>query len=78
MKILLDTVDKVKRFVKIVEKFETDVYIECGRYIIDAKSIMGIFSVDLTRPLKLVIEENENCGAKDAEYYYKALEEFAV
>jgi len=53
--ILLDGVSKVKSFVNTVSRFSNDMDIMAGRYVIDAKSIMGIFSVDLTRVLKLVV-----------------------
>jgi len=51
----INTIDKVKRFVKICDRFEEDIDLSSGRYIIDAKSIMGIFSFDLTKPLNIRI-----------------------
>lgn len=57
--ICLNTIDKVKNFVKIVSKFEQNMDIIIGRYIVDAKSIMGIFSIDLTRKLTLRIDSND-------------------
>lgn len=54
-KVQLNTIDKVKRFVKICESFKEDINLSGGRYIIDAKSIMGIFSLDLTKPLNVHI-----------------------
>lgn len=57
--IYLNTVERVNDFVKIVSKFEQDMDIIVGRYIIDAKSIMGIFSIDLTRPLTLRINSDD-------------------
>lgn len=62
VKISLNSIDKVKSFVNDVSKFETDFDLVSGRYVIDAKSIMGIFSLDLTKPIDLNIhagEENE-------------------
>jgi phosphotransferase system HPr-like phosphotransfer protein len=53
--ILLDTVDKVKGFVNLVGPMDGDMDIVSERYRIDAKSIMGIFSLDLTKPIQLVI-----------------------
>ena len=55
MKIKLDTIDKVKQFVGTITQFEGDFDIYSGKYIIDAKSILGIFSVDLSRPVILKI-----------------------
>jgi len=53
--ILLDSIDKVRVFVNAVGKYEGEFDIISERYIIDAKSIMGIFSLDLSKPLKLNI-----------------------
>ena len=53
VKILLNTINDVKNFVGIVSKYEFDVDLISGRYAIDAKSIMGIFSLDLTKPITL-------------------------
>lgn len=51
--ITLGTIDDVKKFVNIVSKYDFEVDLTSGRYVIDAKSIMGIFSLDLTKPIKL-------------------------
>jgi len=53
--ILLDTVEKVKFFVNTVAPMDGDVDLVSDRYVIDAKSIMGIFSLDLSKPLTLKI-----------------------
>ncbi len=55
--ILLGSVDKVKAFVNDMRKIEGDVLLCVGKYVIDAKSIMGIFSLDLSKPLRLEIED---------------------
>jgi len=57
--ILLDTIEKVRKFVNQISRYEGDFDIISDRYIIDAKSIMGIFSLDLSRPLKLCIHSEE-------------------
>lgn len=57
MDILLPSVDAVKSFVNVVGSIPGDVTICSGRYVIDAKSIMGIFSLNLSKPMKLEIEE---------------------
>ncbi len=54
--IILGSVDKVKAFVNDMSKIEGDVLLCVGKYVIDAKSIMGIFSLELSKPLRLVIE----------------------
>ena len=51
--ILLGTINDVKSFVNIVSKYDFEVDLTSGRYVIDAKSIMGIFSLDLSKPIKL-------------------------
>ena len=51
--ILLNTINDVKNFVNLVSKYDFEVDLTSGRYIIDAKSIMGIFSLDLSKPIKL-------------------------
>ena len=55
VKISLNSIDKVKSFVNDLTKFDTDFDLISGRYVIDAKSIMGIFSLDLYRPIDLNI-----------------------
>lgn len=51
----LNSIDKVKSFVKDITKYENDFDLVSGRYVVDAKSIMGIFALDLSKPLKLNI-----------------------
>ena len=52
--IKFETVKNVKIFVDLVSKYPNDFYLISDRYRIDAKSIMGIFSLDLSRPVQLV------------------------
>ena len=49
--IILRSISDVKEFVNIISKCEFDVDLVSGRYIVDAKSIMGIFSLDLSKPI---------------------------
>ena len=60
IRIFLGTIERVKNFVNEVSHLECDVDIVSGRYVIDAKSIMGIFSLDLSRPIDLNIHAEEN------------------
>ena len=55
VKISLNSIDKVKSFVNEITKFDYDFDLVFGRYVIDAKSIMGIFSLDLSKPIHLNI-----------------------
>jgi len=60
VQITLNSIDKVKSFVNDITKFDVDFDLVSGRYVIDAKSIMGIFSLDLSKPIDLNIHsENE-------------------
>ena len=58
--IILDNVDKVKAFVVTVSKYPGDATLTSGRYVVDAKSIMGIFSLDLSKPIDLAIHTETN------------------
>lgn len=60
VQISLNTIDKVKAFVNDITKFDNDFDLVSGRYVIDAKSIMGIFSLDLTKPIDLNIHAQES------------------
>ena len=59
IKICLNSIDKVKSFVNDITKFDTDFDLVSGRYVIDAKSIMGIFSLDLSKPIDLNIHAED-------------------
>ena len=61
--ISLNSIDKVKSFVNEISKFNNDFDLVSGRYVIDAKSIMGIFSLDLSKPIRLNIHAEENMAA---------------
>ena len=56
----LQAINDVKEFVNIVMKYDFDIDLVSGRYAIDAKSIMGIFSLDLSKPIDLNIHDDEN------------------
>lgn len=73
VKISLNSIDKVKAFVNEVTKYDSEFDLVSGRYVIDAKSIMGIFSLDLSKPIDLNIHD-EN----DFEKILDKLSEFIV
>ena len=54
IEIRLSTIQDVQAFVNIVNRYDIDVDLASGRYIVDAKSIMGIFSLDLLKPITLI------------------------
>ncbi|MCI8375440.1 MAG: HPr family phosphocarrier protein [Lachnospiraceae bacterium] len=59
VKICLNSIEKVKSFVNDITRFDADFDLVSGRYVIDAKSIMGIFSLDLSKPIDLNIHAQE-------------------
>ena len=56
----LGSIDKVKSFVNDITKFDSDFDLVSGRNYVDAKSIMGIFSLDLSKPINLNIHGDED------------------
>lgn len=72
--IRLKSIEEVKMFVNIMSQFHGYFDLSSGRYVVDAKSVMGIFSMDLTRVLELhILETNEQI-----ENIVAALEPFIV
>ena len=63
VQISLNSIDKIKTFVNIVTRYDCDFDLVSGRYVIDAKSIMGIFSLDLSKPIELIIHCDEDEAA---------------
>ena len=60
VQISLNSIDKVKSFVNVITKYDNDFDLVSGRYVIDAKSIMGIFSLALSKPIDLNIHADGN------------------
>lgn len=60
VQISLNSIDKVKSFVNEITKYDNDFDLVSGRYVIDAKSIMGIFSLDLSKPIDLNVHADSN------------------
>ncbi len=63
VRISLNSIDKVKSFVNDLTRYDFDFDLVSGRYVIDAKSIMGIFSLDLSKPIDLNIHAEDNVDA---------------
>ena len=57
--ILIGSIENGKELSKIANKFEQDIDIVTGRYIIDAKSILGIFSLNLWSPVTIVLHSDD-------------------
>ena len=55
VQISLQMASQVKTFVSIVQKYSYDIDLRSERYVVDAKSILGIFSLDLSRPINVEI-----------------------
>lgn len=66
VQISLNSIEKVKAFVNEIAKFDSDFDLVSGRYVIDAKSIMGIFSLDLSKPITLNIHADDNADVLEA------------
>lgn len=60
--LVLSSINDVKDFVNIVSKYDFDVDLTSGRYVVDAKSIMGIFSLNLSKPIKVEVH-SDDCDA---------------
>ena len=70
--ILLKSINDVKDFVNIVNKYDFDVDLTSGRYVVDAKSIMGIFSLDLSKPIKV------ETHTEDSNKFYEEVRSFEI
>lgn len=73
-RIKLKTVDDVKDFVSATISSNVKADLMSGRYIVDAKSIMGVFSLDLSNPITLIIE----CDSTDIDFYMDKIEKFLL
>ena len=58
VKVRLATIADVRDFVNIVDKADTDIDLVSGRYVVDGKSLMGIFSLDLLHPITLTVHDD--------------------
>ena len=74
VQISLNSIDKVKSFVNAITQFNFDFDLISGRYVIDAKSIMGIFSLYLSKPIDLAI----HAGDTDMGEIMEALKPYLV
>ena len=70
--ILLRDIQSIREFVQLVITLDYDVDLMQGRYIVDAKSIMGIFALDINSPIKVVANTN------DASPFFAAIDKFVV
>ena len=75
--ISISSIEAIKEFVSTVTNFACDATLCSGRYIVDAKSIMGVFSLDATKPIKMVLEVGRN-GVDDRDALCDAIDKFIV
>ena len=68
----LQAINDVKEFVNIVMRYDFDIDLVSGRYAVDAKSIMGIFSLDLSKPIEL------DAHTDDADKFLKDIDKFLI
>ncbi len=74
IQVSLNSIDKVKSFVNDLNRFNCDFDLVSGRYVIDAKSILGIFSLDLSNPIELMI----HADGEQLEEVLKALAKYEI
>ena len=58
VKITLSMAESVKKFVNVVNRYPFDIDLRSGRFVIDAKSILGIFSLDLSKPIVMEVHSD--------------------
>ena len=67
--------EDLKEFIKTTESFESDIDIVKGRYVVDAKSLLGVLSLDFTQPTMVVIHSvNED----EIVRFYDEMKKFAI
>ena len=59
VKVRLSSIEAVRDFVEAVRKYEAEIDLASGRYVVDAKSIMGIFSLDLMNPITMTVHKDD-------------------
>ena len=74
-KILLSKITDVQEFVNTVNKYSFDIDLRSGKYLVDAKSIMGIFSLDLSKEIEMSIEVEDETLVKEFEV---SIEKFLI
>lgn len=75
MKIKIETVEKIKKFIEIVNTFHSDIDVKKDHYILDAKSIMGIYSLDLSKPIYVFINTDNINEEQD---FKEKMKEFVI
>lgn len=71
--VVLNDYTKIKKFCNEVSTFESDIDLVKGRYVVDAKSLMGVFTIDLSLPVDVVIYSEDE---EEIERFNEVMEEF--
>ena len=74
-KILLSKITDVQEFVNVINKYSFDIDLRSGKYLVDAKSIMGIFSLDLSKEIEMSIEVEDEALVREFEV---SIEKFLI
>lgn len=72
VRVKISSIEDIKEFVSVVRKSNVDVDLGCEKYKVDAKSLMGIFSLDLSKPINLIINNG------DTEAFLETIKKFIV
>ncbi len=75
MTIILNTLDRVKKFGDIASKFDSDIDVIRNKYIVDGKSILGIFTLDLRQPVDVEIHSDNE---EEIRTFNEVMEAFMV
>ena len=70
----LTSVSDIKAFVDAASRLDCDVDVICGRYLVNGKSIMGLFSIDLSEPIRVEVHGSQ----AQCELFQQAVDRFLV
>lgn len=70
--VVFKTLADVQKFVNIVNRYSYDVDLTSGKYVVDAKSIMGIFSLDLSKPITIELHSDDTAALENELKSFKA------
>ncbi|MBR3864816.1 MAG: HPr family phosphocarrier protein [Clostridia bacterium] len=77
VQIFLQMASQVKKFVTIVQDYPFDIDLRSDRYVVDAKSILGIFSLDLSKPINVEIHASSD-QQNECKKLIEQISEFAI
>ena len=78
VEIKLSLAENVKTFVNTVNKYDFDMDLRAGRHVVDAKSILGIFSLDLSRPITLEVDDDAHVDPKQLDALLEDIRPFII